>query len=83
MRFLYLPEGSVALRAGTGEGAVRQVSGSDLRAGQVLHVPEVQLVAAVVEHVDHFVCQNALHHAVACRHILADNDLFGVVRVKI
>lgn len=71
--------GSVTLRPGAGERAVGEVCGPDLRAGQVLHVLEVQLILAVVEHVDHLVRQDALHHSLSRWHILTDNYLKFIV----
>lgn len=67
----------VSLRPGAHERAVGEVGGADLGAGQVLHVLEVELVAAVVEHVDHLVREHSLHHALPGGHVLADYDLGG------
>lgn len=81
MRLANLERRSIALRPGAQKRAMRQIGGPNLRARQMLDVFKVQIVVAVVEHVDHLVRQHALHHALAARNVLAHDDLiqFGIV----
>lgn len=75
MRLLDVERWSISLRPRTHERAVRQVGRPDLRAGQVVNVFKVQIVPAVVEHVNHLVRQHALHDSLVPRNVLANDDL--------
>lgn len=75
MRLLDVERRSISLRPRAHERAVRQVGRPDLRAGQVVNVFKVQIVPAVVEHVDHLMGQHALHDSLVPRNVLANDDL--------
>lgn len=81
MRFLDIKWRGISLEHGAQEGAMRQVCRPDLCAGQVVHVAEVHVVIAVVEHVNHLVREHSMDHALVLGHILADHDLveLGIV----
>jgi len=81
MRFLDIEWRGVSLEHGAQKGAMCQVRRPDLRAGQVVHVPEVHIVIAVVEHVNHLVGKHSMDHALVLGHILAHHDLveLGIV----
>lgn len=81
MPFLDVEQVGIGLRVRAQERAMRQIGRPNFRARQMLRISEVQLVGAVVEHVNHFVCQHTLHKAGRRRRILANDDLveLGVV----
>lgn len=58
---------------------MRQIGGSNFGARQMIDILEVQVVAAIIEHVNHFMCENRWH-TVSIRIVLAHNNLvhFGI-----
>lgn len=78
MACLNVEKVSITLDHGADEPTVRQVGSPDLCTGQVFVVLEVQLVSAIVEHVNHLMCQHRLHHLLIGGAVLANNDLSDI-----
>lgn len=71
----------ISLRPCTQKRAMRQIGCSDLCTSQMFNVLKVQIVIAIVEHVNHFMRKDSLHHSFTTGNVLAYDNLieFGIV----
>lgn len=68
---------SIDLSVGAEERTMRQIGGSNFGAGQVFDVLEIEIVRAVIKHMDHFVGENSLY-VMSTNIVLTNNDLVGL-----